>query len=186
METTGAKELHVDKSKVYGRSFKDDMNTFYNDLSLRNTLAVFGRFELIKSARHLADIKNISVEEASNKLECLNNLGYLRLGEKGYELTSNELYRQTEKPSDEIRKQKHAQKLLQIAADYETSDGYSDTFGVLCTTKEIAEKMKIELSAVINKYADANQEVQTKDKNTILNVGVALTTEHLKNPEGDN
>lgn len=186
MESMGATELHVDKSKVYGRSFKDDMDSFYNDISLRNALAVFGRFTLIKSARHLADIKGLSSEEAVNSLECLQNLGLVKLSEQGYELTSNNLYRQTEKPTDDVRRKKHAEKLLQVAGMYETSEDFSDTFGVLCTSKEIAENLKNELKAVINKYADANQNVDEKDKNIILNVGVAFTTDHLKNPEGEN
>jgi hypothetical protein len=186
MESIEAGELHVDKSKVYGRSFKTDMDSFYNDISLRNTLAVFGKYTFIKSVKHLSDIVQISLEEASDRLECLHNLNLVKLSDSGYELVSDELYSQSQKPSEEVRRRSQAEKLVQLAGKYTDCNKFSDGFAVFCTTEAKAKELEKRLFSVLKEFAIENQSLDDKEKDSILNVGLGLTTNLLKNPEGGN
>ena len=182
MSLTGNENLNVgSKSNVYGRTLTNDWGQFFKNLIYRDALAVFERYPEIKNPKHLADALKIDVADALDRLECLENLGVIKKNPEGYvETNIGHLYKEPINEDYVERKMLQAEKLIQIAGKYRSSEKISDLNGVYCASDESIELFKKDILESIKKFKERNSKSNVEDRNNLVNFILGYTENTIK------
>ncbi len=178
-------DLHK-TTNIYGRSLRDDLDSFFNDLSLRNVLAVFDKYDYVHNAKHLSEILSLNFEEANDKLECLTNLGLLKNDGSKYFETKQTYYQDNRILSDKDKAFSQANRLIQVAGLLNDSDKFSDIHSIQCCREEDLYEFKLQINSALEKLIEKTLEAPKNQKNVLMNFIVGYTETNLKNLEDKN
>lgn len=154
MESNLSSGIESKKASVYGRDYAKDLDAYNNDLNLQRLMSLFGHYDYIQNAKHLADIAGITELEAMDALECLKNLSLLGVNEKGYFTKTNRI--DQELSTDvKARSNQHSIRLMQMASLYTEAEKFTDDYVTAATTKEL-------IVDFYNKIAEAKKELIEK------------------------
>lgn len=168
------------KSSIYGRNFRNDLTQFFDNLKYRDALAVFNAFEFIKNPKHLSEILKINLEDSLDRLECLENLNLISKTQDGYMIKDEDLIREPIKENISERKISHAEKLIQIAGKYPSSDKISDIHGVYCASEDSINLLKKDILNAIESFEKRNKETNAEAKNQLINLILGYTENSIK------
>lgn len=173
--------------KVYGRSYVEDLRSFFKDISVRDTFAYFKRFPIILNAQFLSDVSEMDKETATNNLECLHNIGLITLTDNGYvEKKVTQVYTEDmSNYSKEDRAKAHAEKLIQLASMYMDADSFSDMNGVYCCSQENINELHNDISKAWENFKVRDQKTPIEKKNRVLNLILGLTIKNIKPPQNE-
>lgn len=173
-------------TNIYGRSLRDDLESFFNDLSLRNALAVFDKYDFIYNAKHLSEILKIDSEDANDKLECLTNLGLLKNDGSKYYESKQTYYQDNQILSEKDRAFSQAGRLIQVAGLLEDSDKFSDIHSTQCCTEEDLHEFKLQINSALENLIKKSIKAPKNQKNILINFIVGYTETNLKTSEDKN
>lgn len=182
--TQGSK---TEKASIYGRDYYTDMELFFNDITLRQTLAVFSHIECIQNPKQLSDILGFDEKASSSKLEALRNIGLLSYSEKGYiENKKGGYYIQEQYKDEDKRASQHAIKLAQIAAQITKGPKFTDHCGIIATSHEIIKKYNDTILSAYKELKTETSKLDANEKKQLFTYATAFFAKELSEKNEDN
>ena len=167
------------RATVYGRDYATDLDAFYNDLSLRKTLAYFKIHEKIENGAELSDISGLDETTASNHLECLKNLNLIRHTPNGY-VRNNSHDIQSVKSDVAGRGEDHQKKLIQMASLYPDKKNFRDDCLVFATSLEVLKNFNKKLTEAREYLEESSNALSVGQIDVIITQCSALYFDKIK------
>ncbi len=161
---------------LYNRDLSEDLRKLYEDNAVAEVYAIFAKHPVIKSTQELAAILKISLEQATDNLDCLKNVGLVVFTAKGYQLSSDPKTIDFGKdPDKETRLKNHVSRLLHITSKLPKADKYSDKFVNACSSMENIKQLNRDLIKCVDDFIKRNENIPKEKRDHLISLCFANT-----------